>query len=60
VLATNSASLRVLERLDVELVWRGRSAKAPAHDGDTAHLERFIFADRPIDADTLDAVIALG
>lgn len=60
VLATNTASVRVLERLDVELVWRGRSADAPAHDGDTAHLERLIFADRPIDAATLDAVIALG
>ncbi|RXZ67484.1 GNAT family N-acetyltransferase [Agromyces albus] len=60
VLATNSASQRVLERLDVELVWRGRSADAPADDADTAHLERLIFADRPIDAATLDAVIALG
>ncbi|MBT2516449.1 GNAT family N-acetyltransferase [Streptomyces sp. ISL-90] len=60
VLATNSASVRVLERLDVELVWRGRSADAPAYEGDTGHLERLIFADRPIDAATLDAVIALG
>ena len=60
VLATNSASVRVLERLDVELVWRGLSADAPAYRGDTAHLERLIFADRSIDAATLDAVIALG
>ena len=60
VLGGNTASVRVLERLDLELVWRGASSAAPAGPGDTTHLERVIFADRPLDDETLEAVIALG
>jgi len=60
VLAANTASVRVLERLDLELVWRGASGSTPTSPDDTTHLERLIFADRALDDDTLDAVIALG
>jgi RimJ/RimL family protein N-acetyltransferase len=60
VLANNPASIRVLERLDLELVWRGASSAAPSGPDDTTHLERLVFADRPLDAAMLDEVIALG
>ena len=60
VLANNPASVRVLERLDLELVWSGTSSSAPSSPDDTTHLERLVFADRQIDAEVLDAVIALG
>lgn len=61
VLAENGASIRVLERVGLQLIWRGRSASEPdGADGSTTHLERLIFADRQLDDDTLDAVIALG
>jgi hypothetical protein len=60
VLAANPASVRVLERLELELVWRGASSAAPTGPADTTHLDRLIFADRVLDDDTLDAVIALG
>jgi [ribosomal protein S5]-alanine N-acetyltransferase len=60
VLANNPASIRVLERLDLELVWRGASSAAPSGPDDTTHLERLVFADRPLDTATLEAVVALG
>ena len=60
VLGGNAASVRVLERLELELVWRGASRDAPTGPDDTTHLERVIFADRPLDDETLEAVIALG
>jgi RimJ/RimL family protein N-acetyltransferase len=60
VLANNPASVRVLERLDLELVWQGASSTAPSGPDDTTHLERMVFADRPLDAELLGAVIALG
>jgi RimJ/RimL family protein N-acetyltransferase len=60
VLANNPASIRVLERLDLELVWQGASRAAPAGPDDTTHLERLVFSDRPLDDETLEAVIALG
>ncbi|MFF2372747.1 GNAT family N-acetyltransferase [Agromyces sp. NPDC058110] len=60
VLANNPASIRVLERLDLDLVWQGASSVAPASPDDTTHLERLVFADRPLDDATRDAVIALG
>lgn len=60
VLAANAASVRVLERIGLELVWRGASSSEPAGPDDTTHLERLIFADRPLDGATLEAVIALG
>ena len=59
-LANNPASIRVLERLDLELVWRGASGAAPSGPDDTTHLERLVFSDRPLDDETLEAVIALG
>lgn len=59
VLGDNAASIRVLERIGLQRVWQGRSAPAPDGTG-TTHLDRVIFADRALDADTLDAVIALG
>lgn len=60
VLANNLASIRVLERLDLELVWQGASSSAPSGPDDTTHLERLVFADRPLDDATLEAVVALG
>lgn len=60
VLASNPASVRVLERLDLELVWSGISSTAPASADDTTHLERLVFADRSLADETLQAVIALG
>jgi ribosomal-protein-alanine N-acetyltransferase len=60
VLAGNTASVRVLERLELDVVWRGASSDTPAGPDDTRHLERVVFADRALDADTLEAVIALG
>lgn len=60
VLANNPSSVRVLERLGLELAWRGASGAAPVAPDDTTHLERLVFADRPLDGETLDAVIALG
>jgi [ribosomal protein S5]-alanine N-acetyltransferase len=60
VLAGNAASMRVLERIGLELIWSGASGAAPASAHDTTHLERSIFADRALDGRLLDAVIALG
>ncbi|WP_172979929.1 GNAT family N-acetyltransferase [Agromyces agglutinans] len=60
VLAGNPASVRVLERIGLELRWRGRSAETPEGDGRTTHLERLVFTDRPVDADLLERLIALG
>lgn len=60
VLAGNTASVRVLERLGLDLAWSGASSDAPAGPDDTTHLERLVFADRALDDETLEAVIALG
>ncbi|MFC9561377.1 GNAT family N-acetyltransferase [Agromyces sp. NPDC056965] len=67
VLGHNAGSIRVLERIGLELQWRGRSAHRdgtadarPSTPGGTTHLERSIYADRALDDETLDAVIALG
>ena len=60
VLANNPASIRVLERLDLELVWQGDSSAGPTGPDDTTHLERLVFADRPLDEAMLREVIALG
>ncbi|SIO21526.1 Protein N-acetyltransferase, RimJ/RimL family [Agromyces cerinus subsp. cerinus] len=67
VLGNNAGSIRVLERIGLELQWHGRSARLggteddhPSTPGGTTHLERVIFADRVLDDETLDAVIALG
>ena len=60
VLAGNRASVRVLERLGLERVWSGTSSDLPAGLHDTTHLERNVYADRTLDDETLDAVIALG
>jgi ribosomal-protein-alanine N-acetyltransferase len=55
----------VLERIGLELQWRGRSAHRdvagePSAARGTTHLQRVVYADRRLDDDTLDAVIALG
>ncbi|MGI9823813.1 GNAT family N-acetyltransferase [Agromyces sp. Marseille-Q5079] len=60
VLANNPASIRVLERLGLDLAWRGTSSDEPADAHDTTHLERLVFTDRALDDDLLEAVIALG
>jgi len=60
VLASNRASVRVLERLGLELVWSGVSSDLPAGPDNTTHLERHVYADRALDDETLQAVIALG
>jgi RimJ/RimL family protein N-acetyltransferase len=67
VLGNNAGSIRVLERIGLELQWRGRSAHRdgtagdqPSTPGSTTHLERVIYADRVLDDETLDVVIALG
>jgi len=65
-LAGNPASVRVLERIGLTLVWRGNGA-ADAEAGspsseraDTVSLERLIFADRPLTPELLAAIIRLG
>jgi [ribosomal protein S5]-alanine N-acetyltransferase len=60
VLARNTASVRVLERLGLDLVWSGVSNAVPAGPADTTHLERHVYADRTLGDETLQAVIALG
>jgi ribosomal-protein-alanine N-acetyltransferase len=60
VLANNTASIRLLERLDLEVAWRGASSAEPTSPGDTTHLERLVFSDRALDDETLEAVVALG
>ncbi|WP_158551780.1 GNAT family N-acetyltransferase [Agromyces sp. PvR057] len=60
VFATNPVSIRVLERLGLDLAWRGSSGAEPLGGGDTTHLERLVFTDRDLDDELLDAVIALG
>ena len=67
-LARNPASVRVLERIGLTLVWRGQGvAEAPARGTvtapgrpDTTALERLIFADRPLAPELLAAIIRLG
>lgn len=67
VLGNNAGSIRVLERIGLELQWQGRSARLggsdddhPSTPGGTTHLDRVIYADRALGDETLDAVIALG
>jgi RimJ/RimL family protein N-acetyltransferase len=60
VLAANAASVRVLERLGLEVAWQGASSPEPTGPDDTTHLERLVFADRALDDATLEAVVALG
>ncbi|POH63451.1 N-acetyltransferase [Cryobacterium sp. TMN-39-2] len=61
VLAGNPASVRVLERIGLTLVWRGQGVAGTASDQPaTAALERLIFADRPLKPDLLAAIINLG
>ncbi|HET8780350.1 MAG TPA: GNAT family N-acetyltransferase [Agromyces sp.] len=58
-LANNPASFRVLQRIGLRQLWRGASEKI-ATIKSTAHLERVVYADRPLDEATLEAVVALG
>ena len=65
-LAGNPASVRVLERIGLTLVWRGSGvpdtdahSPSPEHAATTA-LERLIFADRPLAPELLAAIIRLG
>ncbi|WEO77097.1 GNAT family N-acetyltransferase [Cryobacterium sp. SO2] len=73
-LASNPASVRVLERIGLTRVWSGRglpgatiapvsgdagATPAPGHPDSTA-LERVIFADRPLAPELLAAIIRLG
>ncbi|RXZ46683.1 N-acetyltransferase [Agromyces fucosus] len=67
VLGDNAASIRVIERIGLELQWRGRAARLGGSDdehsstpGTTTHLDRVIYADRALGDEMLDAVIALG
>ncbi|KQM83042.1 GNAT family N-acetyltransferase [Agromyces sp. Leaf222] len=60
VFANNPASIRVLERLGLDLAWRGSTSAGPVGRHDTTHLERLVFTDRTLDDETLDAIIALG
>jgi ribosomal-protein-alanine N-acetyltransferase len=60
VLAENLPSVRVLERLGLELAWSGTSSAAPTRPDETTHLERLVFADRALEPWLLEAVIALG
>ena len=65
-LARNPASVRVLERIGLTLVWRGSGvpdtdahSPSPEHAATTA-LERLIFAYRPLAPERLAAIIRLG
>lgn len=66
VLAGNPASVRVLERIGLTLVWRGNGvpdsdASSPSSErADTTALERLIFADRPLTPELLATIIRLG
>ncbi|MDR1079317.1 MAG: GNAT family N-acetyltransferase [Propionibacteriaceae bacterium] len=57
VLERNPASWRVLEKIGLTRVWRG---DAPADDALTSGLARRVYADRPLAADLLAQLIALG
>ena len=60
VFAGNTASVRVLERIGLDLAWQGASGSEPVGPDDTTHLERLVYTDRPLDDETLEAIIALG
>lgn len=60
VLAGNPASIRVLERLGLELRWSGGDDAESGDSGGAPSLARRIYADRPLDDVQLRAVIALG
>lgn len=51
MVATNPGSVRVAQKAGLSLAWQGRSSVGP---------DRLVYADRPLDAHTLDALIALG
>ena len=57
VLATNPASIRVLDHVGLTQVWRGvpRDRTLVAAD-----VERIVFSDRRLSAETRDGLIALG
>jgi RimJ/RimL family protein N-acetyltransferase len=57
VLRGNPASVRVLERIGLTEVWSGNGGGI---HGDTATLDRVVFADRALSADMLAALIELG
>lgn len=51
VLANNPASIRVIERLGLDLIWEGWvAASVPGPDGEEPPLRR-VYSDRPLDAD---------
>ncbi|MFF2277321.1 GNAT family N-acetyltransferase [Agromyces sp. NPDC058126] len=64
VLVANPASVKVLERLDLELRWSGGGTVADEVTTGAASpssaLARRIYADRPLDDEQLRALIALG
>ncbi len=60
-LTANPASIRVLERIGLTQVWRGRTAESGQADpDDTRGIERVITADRPLEPALLSALIDLG
>ena len=57
-LAVNPASVRVLDRIGLQLLWSGRGRCTGAVP--TAALERRVFADRQLSPALLNAIVALG
>ncbi|WP_423919512.1 GNAT family N-acetyltransferase [Frigoribacterium sp. 2-23] len=55
-LSNNQASVRVMQRAGLQIVWQGTSH----HEVETAGLDRVVASDRPLDAETLERLIALG
>ncbi|MDN5724803.1 MAG: hypothetical protein L0G99_02570 [Propionibacteriales bacterium] len=55
-LSTNPASTRVLEKVGLAEVWRGRSD----HGGPTSGMKRVVHADRALTPGLLAALVALG
>lgn len=60
-LSANPASIRVLTRIGLKIIWRGRSTEcAVADPQDTRGIERVITADRDLDPELLTGLIDLG
>lgn len=60
-LTSNPASIRVLTRIGLKVLWRGRSTECEVADPhDTRGIERVIAADRDLDAKLLAGLIDLG
>ena len=57
VLATNPASIRVLDHVGLTQVWRGAPRDRTLAAAD---VERIVFSDRRLSAETRDGLIALG